>query len=77
MTLELLERVQAHFGLVSIHIQSGPNQLLLAPILTHVNFLLNSFLPNVLNILDKALISGRSVFCQTTVGVLVIMDRKI
>ena len=56
MTLGPLEPVQVSSGSVSIQIQAGPSQLLSAQILTQVNFLLNSFLLEVLDILAIALI---------------------
>ena len=54
MTLGPLKPVQASSGLVSIQIQAGPSQLLSAPILIQVNFLLNSFLLDVLDMLALA-----------------------
>ena len=56
MTLGPLEPVQASSGSVSIQLQAGPSQLLSAQILTQVNFLLNSFLLDVLDVLAIALI---------------------
>ena len=56
MTLGPLEPVQASSGSVSIQIQAGPSQLLSANSLTQVDFLLNSFLLVVANILAIALI---------------------
>ena len=57
MTLGPLEPVQASSGSVSIQIQAGPNQLLSALIVIQVNFLLNYFMLDVLDILAIALIS--------------------
>ena len=56
MTLGPLEPVQASSGSVSIQIQAGPSQLLSAHSLTKVDFLLNSFLLVVSDILATALI---------------------
>ena len=57
MTLGPLEPVQASSGSVSIQIQAGPSQLLSAQIVIQVNFLLNYFMLDVLDILAIALIS--------------------
>ena len=55
MTLGPLEPVQASSGSVSIKIQAGPCQLLSAQSLILVNFLLNSCLLDVLDMLARAL----------------------
>ena len=57
MTLEPLDPVQASSGSVSIQIQASPSQLLSEQILTQVNFLINSFLLNVLGMLVIVFIS--------------------
>ena len=57
MTLGPLEPVQASSGSVSIQIQAGPSQLLSAQIVIQVNFLLNYFMLDILDILAIALIS--------------------
>jgi hypothetical protein len=57
MTLGPLEPGQASSGSVSIQIQAGPSQLLSAQIVIQVNFLLNYFMLDVLDILAVALIS--------------------
>ena len=51
MTLGPLEPVQASSGSVSIQIQASPSQLLSEQILTQVNFLINSFMLDVLDML--------------------------
>ena len=57
MTLGPLEPVQASSGSVSIQIQAGPSQLLSEQILTQVNFLINSFMLDVLGVLVIVFIS--------------------
>ena len=57
MTLGPLEPVQASSGSVSIQIQASPSQLLSAQILTQVNFLINSFMLDVLGVLVIVFIS--------------------
>ena len=82
MTIGPLEPVQACSGSVSIYIKAVPSQLLSAHILTKVNFLINSFMLDVLGVLvivfyiDWTQSLGKSVFCQTTVGIVFLMDRK-
>ena len=78
-----LKPVQASSVSVSIQIQAGPSQLMPAQILTQVNFLLKYFLLNVFDILALAFflnqfdtVLRQLVLCQTTVGDVVLMDKK-